>query len=186
MSVGCIEVEYIPTNIIVWFTFLHTLSSIYCLQTFVMVVLNGVVFIYISLLVMFSIFSLLFGHLSVFLGEMLIQIFCPFFELLFVFFMLSCMNSFGYLYIWDISPLLVASFKIFFPHSACCLFFFFMISFAMDILVSLIKSRFIFVFLFSLLQEVDHKRYCCDLFQRVFCVCFPLRVLYYPALCFSL
>ena len=29
---------------------------------------------------------------------------------------------------------------------------------------------------------MDWKRYCCDLCQRVYCLCFPVRVLQYPVL----
>ena len=40
-----------------------------------------------------------------------------------------------------------------------------------------VSHFFLFLFLFPLFWEVDHRRSCCDLCQRVFCLCFPLRVL---------
>ena len=33
---------------------------------------------------------------------------------------------------------------------------------------------------------MNQERYCCNLYQRVFCLCFPLRVLWCPALHLSL
>ena len=36
----------------------------------------------------------------------------------------------------------------------------------------------LFLFLFPFLQKVGQKGSCCDLCHRVFCLCFPLRVLY--------
>ena len=64
---------------------------------------------------------------------------------LFVFLILSCMSS---LYILEINPLSVASFETIFPHSEGCLFILFMFSFAVQKLLSFIRSHlFIFVFL---------------------------------------
>ena len=52
------------------------------------------------------------------------------------------------LYILEIKPLLVASFEIIFSHSMGCLFVIFMVSFAVQKLVSLIRSHwFDFVFI---------------------------------------
>ena len=45
------------------------------------------------------------------------------------------------LYILDINPLLVLSFANIFSHSVGCVFVLFMVSFAMEKLVSLIMSR---------------------------------------------
>ena len=65
---------------------------------------------------------------------------------LFVFLILSCMS---YLYILEVNPLSVASFANIFSHSQVCLFVLFMASFAMQKLLSLIRSHlFIFVFIF--------------------------------------
>ena len=66
---------------------------------------------------------------------------------LFVFLALSCMS---YLYIFEINPLLVVSFVIIFSHSEGCLFTFLIVSFAMQKLLSLIRSQ-VLLFLFPLL-----------------------------------
>ena len=64
---------------------------------------------------------------------------------LFVFLILSCMSC---LYILEINPLSVASFANIFYHSEGCLFILFMVSFAMQKLLSFIRSHlFIFVFI---------------------------------------
>ena len=55
----------------------------------------------------------------------------------------------SYLYILEINPLVVASFANIFSHPEGCLFVLFMVSFAVQKLLSLIKSNlFIFVFIF--------------------------------------
>ena len=62
---------------------------------------------------------------------------------LFVFLTLSCMS---YLYILEINPLSVASFANIFSHSDGCLFVLFIVSFAVQKLLSLSRSHlFIFV-----------------------------------------
>ena len=64
---------------------------------------------------------------------------------LFVFLALSCMIC---LYIFAINPLLVVSFAIIFSHSEGCLFTLLVVSFAMQKLLSLIRSHlFTFVFI---------------------------------------
>ena len=64
---------------------------------------------------------------------------------LFVFVILSCMSC---LYILEINPLSVALFGNIFSHSEGCLFILFMISFAVQKLLSFIRSHlFIFVFI---------------------------------------
>ena len=93
---------------------------------------------------------------------------------LFVFLILSCMSC---LYILEINPLSVASFESIFSHSEDCVFIMFMVSFAVQKLLSLIRSRF-FIFVFILITRGGgSKRSCCTLCQRVFCLCFPLTVL---------
>ena len=57
---------------------------------------------------------------------------------LFVFLILSCMCC---LHILEIIPLLVASFASIFSHSVGCLFILFMVSFAVQNLLSLIRSH---------------------------------------------
>ena len=64
---------------------------------------------------------------------------------LFVFLALSCMNC---LYILEINPLSGVSFAIIFSYSAGCLFTLFIVSFAVQKLLSLIRSHlFTFVFI---------------------------------------
>ena len=62
----------------------------------------------------------------------------PIFKRFFFFLILSCMR---YLYILDINPLLVISFANSFSHSAGCLFVLLMVSFAVQKLLSLIRSH---------------------------------------------
>uniref|UniRef100_A0A8D1X449 Uncharacterized protein n=1 Tax=Sus scrofa TaxID=9823 RepID=A0A8D1X449_PIG len=57
---------------------------------------------------------------------------------LLAFLLLSCINCF---YILEIKPLSVASFETIFSHSASCLFGFFLVSFAVQKFVSLIRSH---------------------------------------------
>ena len=66
---------------------------------------------------------------------------------LFVSLILSCMSC---LYILEMKPLSVASFAINFSHSKSCLSILFMISFAVQKLLILIRSH-LFLFLFPLL-----------------------------------
>ena len=64
---------------------------------------------------------------------------------LFIFLVLSCMSC---LYSLEINPLSVASFDIIFSHSDCCLFILIIVSFAVQKLLSLIRSHlFSFVFI---------------------------------------
>ena len=91
---------------------------------------------------------------------------------LFVFLILSCMSC---LYILEINPLSVAPFANIYFHSEGCLFVLFMVSFAVQKLLSFIRSHlFIFVFISISLGGGSS---CCDLCHRVFSLCFPLRVL---------
>ena len=108
------------------------------------------------------------------LEKCLFSSFCHFLIGFFVFLVLSCMN---YLHILEINPLSVVLFAIIFSHSEGCLFTLFIVSFAVQKHLCLIRSHlFIFVFIsFSL--GGGSKRMLCHLCQRVFCLCFPLRVL---------
>ena len=92
---------------------------------------------------------------------------------LFVFLLLSCMSC---LYILEINPLSVASFASIFSHSEGCLLVLCMVSFAVQKLLSFIRSHlFTFVFI-SISLGAGSKGSCCDVCHRVFCLCFPLRV----------
>ena len=87
---------------------------------------------------------MLLGHLYVFFGE-ICRSSAHFWVGLFVFLILSCMNC---LYILEINLLSVDSFANIFSHSEGCLFVLFMVSFAVQKLLSFIRSHlFIFVFI---------------------------------------
>ena len=93
---------------------------------------------------------------------------------LFIFLILSCMSC---LYILEINPLSVALFAIIFSHSEACLLILFIISFAMQKLLSLIRSHlFIFVFI-SITLGGRSKRIFAVICVRVYHLCFPLRAL---------
>ena len=92
----------------------------------------------------------------------------------FIFLELSCRSC---LYIFEINPLSVSSFAIIFSQSEGCLFTLLTISFVVQELLSLIRPHFLFLLLFPVFWEVGHRGSCCDLCQRVFCLCFPLGVL---------
>ena len=79
------------------------------------------------------------------LKKCLFQSFPHFLIGLFVFLALSCMSC---LYILEINPLSVVSFAIIFSHSEGCLFTLLIVSFAVQKLLSLIRSHlFTFVFI---------------------------------------
>ena len=81
------------------------------------------------------------SHLYVFFGECLFRSFSHFLIWLLVFLVLSC------LYILEINPLSVAS-LIIFSHSKGCLYTLLIVSFAVQKLLSLIRSHlFTFVFI---------------------------------------
>ena len=102
----------------------------------------------------------------------------------FVFLLLSCMSC---LYVLEINSLSVVSFAVIFSHSegvfvdklqTTC--------FAVLKLLSLIRSHlFIFVFISitrGVGKEVGHRISYFDLCHQMFCLCFPLRVLYFLVL----
>ena len=78
------------------------------------------------------------------LERCLFRSFSHFLIRLFVFLVLSCMNC---LYILEINPLSVVSFAISFSHSEGCLFTLLIVSFAVQKLLSLIRSHSTFVFI---------------------------------------
>ena len=81
------------------------------------------------------------------------------------------------MYIFEISPLSVASFAIIFSHSEGCLFTSLIVSFVVQKLLILISLHlFIFAFISSILGG-GSRGSCCDLCRRVFCLCSPLGVL---------
>ena len=78
------------------------------------------------------------------LEKYLFKSFSYFLSGLFVFLVLSCTSC---LYILEINPLSVVSFVIIFSHSEGCLFILFIVSFAVQNLLSLIRS-YLFTFVF--------------------------------------
>ena len=81
------------------------------------------------------------------------------------------------LYVLEINPLLVTSLANIFSHSVDCLFILFMVSFAVQKLLSSIRSHlFTFVFI-SITLGGGSEKILLQLCQRVFCLCFPLRIL---------
>ena len=88
---------------------------------------------------------------------MSIQVFCHFSLGLLVFLLLSCISCF---YILDIKRLSVSSFETIFSHSIGCPFVFCMVSFAIQKLVSLIRSHwFIFIFISIALGDWPKKTF---------------------------
>ena len=88
--------------------------------------------------------------------EVSVQIFGPFFdEIVFFFLILSYMD---YLYILEINPLSVTLFANIFSQSVDCLFILCMVSFAVQKLVSLIRSHLFIFALFLLPWETDQRK----------------------------
>ena len=85
---------------------------------------------------------------------------------LLVFLLFNCIS---YLCILDIKPLSVASFETIFSHSLSCLFF--MVFFALQNLVSLIRSHW-FIFVFISVALGIWLKHLCGWYQRMFCLCF--------------
>ena len=85
------------------------------------------------------------------LEKCLFRYFSHFLTRLFVFLVLSCMS---YLYILEINPLSVISFAIIFSHSEGCLFTLFIVSFAVQNLLNLIRS-YLFIFISIFLEGMS-------------------------------
>ena len=96
---------------------------------------------------------------------------------LFVFLVLSYRNC---LYIWEINSLSVVSFAIIFSHSEHCLFTLFLVSFAVQKLLSLIRSHlftFVFISVNTRMWIIKDLVLIYVIKIKVFCLCFLLRVL---------
>ena len=84
------------------------------------------------------------------------------------------------LYICEINLLLISSFENILPHYMGCLFILFIVLFAGQKFLNLIRSH-LFVFV-SIVIEHGSKKILLQYMLRVFCLCFPLRVLQCQAL----
>ena len=93
---------------------------------------------------------------------------------LLIFLELSCRCC---LYVFDNNSLSVASLAIIFSHSESCLFTLLIVSFVVQKLLIVIRSHLFIFALFPIFWEVGYRESCCDVCQRVFCLCSPLGVL---------
>ena len=87
------------------------------------------------------------------------------------------------MYILEIKPLSVALFETIVSHSVGCLFFYGF--FALQKLLSFIRSFGLFLFLFLLLWETDLRKHLYCWCQRMFCLCSLLRNLMVSCLMFK-
>ena len=92
-------------------------------------------------------------HLHFLFGKMAIQFFFPFFNWVVWFLMLRCLSC---LYMLDINPLSVISLVNIFSHSVGCLFVLSKVSFAVQKLLSLIRSH-LYIFAFISYTLGDRK-----------------------------
>ena len=114
---------------------------------------------------------MLIDHLYVFFGIISILFFCPFFGLLFY---ITQYELFIYL---EINPLSFTWLVNIFSHSIGDLFILLKVSFAVQKLLSFIRSH-IFIFTFaSISLGEDSKKYCYYLCQIMFCLCLLIGVL---------
>jgi len=84
------------------------------------------------------------------------------------------------LYVLEINPLSFALLANIFSHSVDCVFMLLMVPFAVQKLNWVPFTYLCFYFHYS--RRWIKKRYCYNLCQRMFCLCFPPRALWCPAL----
>ena len=95
---------------------------------------------------------------------------------LIVLFVILIWSSMSYWYILEVNPLSVASFASIFSHSEGCLFILCMVSFAVQKLLSFIRS-YLFIFVSAFITLGGGSKKILLWFMSVFFLCFPLRVL---------
>ena len=81
------------------------------------------------------------------------------------------------LYILEVRPSLVASFANIFSQSISCLLILFMVSLAVQKLVSLLMSHLLIFVFISIALGTELRKHWYDLGQRMFCPCSLLAVL---------
>ena len=184
------------------FPSLHILSSIYCFLFFVyllftyflmMAILSRIphrwyliVLFLCMLLIISSVELLLLCLLSIYMSSLEKYLFRSSNQILIGLFVSLVSSFMNCLHILETNPLLVVSFAIIFSHYKGCIYILFIVSFALQKHLSLIRSHlFNFVFI-SITLGGGSKRILLDLCKKVYCLCFPLVVLKFLALHLSL